>query len=223
MIHRLYDIGGRQTTDGVAACICSISSCAEDIRSRLRFKCAEFLQWGLMTWWMAGVGVRTVWISNDADKAAIFQTYPTLPINCLLPLPWISSGCERGQALVLYLQSINALKLHHLLKQSNKGDSPLSFVIRNAWQRRGFSYWWSVEQSQHHHLSDRELILGWRKCRCCQKSSITFMNSFLKLPWSDHPSLTKESCDTWSPGDPPCRCGDGSRPLLSSNATGLPL
>lgn len=64
-------------------------------------------------------------------------------------------------------------------------------------------------------ISDRELIVGWRKCWCCQKSFITFMNSFLKLPWSDHPSLTKESCDTWSSGDPPRRCRDSSRPRLS--------
>lgn len=138
-----------------------------------------------MTWWMAGVGVRTVWISNDADKVALFQTYPTLPNNCLLPLPWIPSGWERGQVLPLHLQSISALKRHHLLEQSNKGGSHLSFVIREARQRPGFRYWWSAKQSQHHHVSDRELILGWEKCRCCQKSSITFMDSFLKLPRSD--------------------------------------
>lgn len=168
-----------------------------------------------MTWWMAGVSVRTVWISIHADKAAVFQTYPTLPNNCLLSLTWILSSCERGQALVLYLQSIKALKLHHLLQQSNKGGSHLSSVIRMARQRPGFSYWWSVEQSQHHHVSDRELILGWKKCRCCQKSSITFMNSFLKLPWSDHPSLTGESCDNRSSEDPPHWCRDSSRLLLS--------
>lgn len=213
MIRTLYDIGMVKTEQ---TCICSMSSCAEDIRSRLRFKCAELLRWGLMTWWMASVAVRTVWISNDADKVALFQTYPTLPNNCLLPLPWIPSGCERGQVLVLYLQSINAVKLHHLLEQSNKGGPPTCHLLfAKARQRPGFSYWWNVEQSQHHHISDRELILGWRKYRCCQKSSITFMNSFLKLARSDHPSLTKESCDTWSSGDLPRRCGDGSRPRLS--------
>lgn len=92
-------------------------------------------------------------------------------------------------------------------------------LFAKARQRPGFSYWWNVEQSQHHHISDRELILGLRKYRCCQKSSITFMNSFLQLPWSDHPSLTKESCDTWSSGDLPRCCGDGSKHVQA----GLPL
>lgn len=103
--------------------------------------------------------------------------------------------------------------LHHLLEQSNKGGSHLWFVIHNAQQRPGFSYWWGVEQSQHHHVSDRELIPGMRKCRCCQNSSITFMNGFLNLSWADHLSLTKESCDTRSSEDPPHWYRDASRLL----------
>ena len=131
MIHLLNNIGDQQTRSWWSTQTgrtCSMNSGAE----ATCFIVQSCFSGG---WWHDGWSVS---VSEQSESVMMLIrrcfSKPTPP--CLITVfflyPWIPSSCGRGQVRLFYLQSINALKLHHLLEQSNKGGSHLSFVILNA-------------------------------------------------------------------------------------------